>query len=478
MRRLAHFLPAVNQHRPARETEQNRRPRAPHFHAHAGPLARARQPHFVVVFRVAQRAVEERAVARHGVEIVRPLRAVVDAFERLVARVVIDRVEARREQCREHVAARHFHRVVVVGFGEEKRVRFPRPRPPDGPRPKLRRHQVRHIAAEAIDAERLPMREHAIHFPPGVRDRLPRLLGGRILPRAGGEIVAVVQLDRLIPVVRPRRPRGQVVARRFAVIALAVEKPVACTEDAAGRAHGLAVAHRRQPQRRTAAGRVGLEVKEVVLRIEELPPVVRRAEIRVRRHHRAVAARQMIRHEVDHHPQPRRPRPPEQRPKLRQPLRRLHRIVRAHVVAVLDRIRRTRQPLEQIRIIRRQPQRRVIRGRGLPQHPRQPQMRETQRPQRAQRRVIDVRKLPHAILRQRAVRLPRPVHVAEKPREQLVNADARVGGSGIHGERRQRGPEHSAAPLRFNQPLTLRRHPTWRRTHADVAPAITAVVTL
>ena len=291
---------------------------------------------------------------------------------------------------------------------------------------------MRHVAAKAIDPERLPVREHAIHFQPGVGNRLPRLIRSRILLRAGREIEAVIQLHRLVPIARPRRPRRHVVARHFAMIQLAVETPVAFAEHLARRTHELPVAHRRQPQRRTAAGRIGLEVKEIVLRIEELFPVVLRAEIRVRLHRRAVAARDVIRHAVDNHLQPRRMHPREQRLEFRQPLRRLLRIVRAHVKAVLDRIRRTREPLEQIGIIRRQPDRRVVRGRGLPQHARQPKMRETHRLQRSQCRVIEVGKFSHAILGERAVGFARFVHVAEKPRQQLVDANALGGGVWIH----------------------------------------------
>ena len=108
--------------------------------------------------------------------------------------------------------------------------------------------------------------------------------------------------------------------------------------------------------------------------------------------------------------------------KFRQSIRGLHCIIRAHVEAVANRIRRTRAAFQKRGIIRRRADLRVVRARRLSQHAGEPDVRETHRGDRRDGRVIDVREFPASIFRQRSVRLPRLVHISKKTRQQLVDA--------------------------------------------------------
>jgi hypothetical protein len=105
---------------------------------------------------------------------------------------------------------------------------------------------VGHVASESIDADLLPKSEDSIHLEPGIRHWLVRRMRVWILASTGREIVAIVQLDRFIPIVEARRPGDGVVAGHLGVIELAGIQAIAATHYLAGWTNDLAVDKRRQ----------------------------------------------------------------------------------------------------------------------------------------------------------------------------------------------------------------------------------------
>src|SRR5205085_10190945 len=112
----------------------------------------------------------------------------------------------------------------------EENVWAPSSRLPDGPGPHFGGHHVRHVAAEAVHAERLPMLDDLVDLFPGIRDRLvwrPRV---RIFPdrfRRVRAIEAVIKLCRLVPIVEVRRPAHHVIAGDTPERFFALEKSIA-----------------------------------------------------------------------------------------------------------------------------------------------------------------------------------------------------------------------------------------------------------
>ena len=84
-------------------------------------------------------------------------------------------------------------------------------------------------------------------------------------------------------------------------------------------------------------------------------------------------------------------------------------VIGADIEVVTDGERRTGQALEQVRIVRRQADARVIRGGGLAQHAHQPEVRDAELAQRAERAIVQVAELADAVLRERAVGFARLV---------------------------------------------------------------------
>src|ERR1700682_836686 len=117
------------------------------------------------------------------------------------------------------------------------------------------------------------------------------------------------------------------------------------------RALRLAIFPRRQSQGRAVP--VRCEVKEIVVRIEKLRGVVPRArasaagaKIAIRLDARIVAARDVVRHEIDDRFQFVGVKPLDQLLKFLQTFRRLLRVVRADIEVILDRIRATGEALQ------------------------------------------------------------------------------------------------------------------------------------
>ena len=188
-----------------------------------------------------------------------------------------------------------------------------------------------------------------VHFFPGVRNRFVGVVAVRIF--AGlffliGEIEPVVEFHRLIPISLRGIPSGGVVASHAAMLPLRLEKPIALgSGHFARRADHIALGvHRGQAQRGAVGG--GSKPEKIVLRAEKLAPVVGRAEGQIRAHGGIVAARDMVRHKVDDHLQPRRVDARHGRLEFLHALRGIHRVVGRDIEVVADRIRAACEPLQ------------------------------------------------------------------------------------------------------------------------------------
>src|SRR5205807_9314744 len=97
-------------------------------------------------------------------------------------------------------------------------------------------------------------------------------------------------------------------------------------------------------------------------------------------------------------------------------------VIRTNVEVILDRVRAAGHAFEQIGIVRRLADARVIGAGGLLQNAGKPNMSETHFAQRTQCRVIDVVKLTDAIFADRSIGLARFINIAKEPDEELVNS--------------------------------------------------------
>jgi len=95
------------------------------------------------------------------------------------------------------------------------------------------------------------------------------------------------------------------------------------------------------------------QVEEIVLRRKEHARVVARAEVQLRLDVRVVRARHVVGHEVDDHLHPRVVDALDQRGKFAQPLRRIQRVIGAHVEVVFDRVEAAGLALEHVGVVGR-----------------------------------------------------------------------------------------------------------------------------
>ncbi len=274
----------VNHDRPAGERKQGGRRRTSRFHSQSTPAFRMGHPLLVVVLHVAQAAIKEKRaeVRLRRVQVVRPGRPLHQMLCLVVPAVVIDRVEPRVEQRQRHavglredrIPAAHPCRVVIVRLGAEKDPRLALPRPVDQPFPELRRHHVSHVHPEAVHPKTLPVGDHRVHLPPGIRNPFPRRVRRGIfrLVLRVQKVVAVIQLHRLVPVVPRGRPTHHIVSRHPPEAVLRCEEAV-CPPECPGRM----TPGRRQTQRAASLGHLGSQVEEIVFGMEKyfgavLPP--------------------------------------------------------------------------------------------------------------------------------------------------------------------------------------------------------------
>ena len=223
------------------------------------------------------------------------------------------------------------------------------------------------------------------------------------------EVDAVIEFHRLKPVVGAWRPCGGVVAGHAAKIVFEVKTAVTAVLAAGG-----------QLQRRSAEA----QVVEIVVGAEKLPMVIAFAKTQLRPDVAAIGARHMIRHEVqnDLHILPMAAL--HQLPKLVEALRRLSRIVRAHIEVVFDRVRTARLAFANVCVIRGLTDGAVIRASGLLEHAGEPYMRDTEIPERFQCGFVDVCELAAAVLSECAVRFVGGVGIPKVPHHELVDCRA------------------------------------------------------
>ena len=155
--RLPHFLAAVKHDGPLPHRKQDGGHRFANLHTMPAPGLRVGKAHFVVVFGVAQRLVEARSGEGEGIEIIGPLAVVVNPFERVVHRIVIDRIESRPQQFIEHVAMTQLGRIIVISLGKEIDRLVALATALHHPAPELHGNHVRHVTSKSIHPHVLPI---------------------------------------------------------------------------------------------------------------------------------------------------------------------------------------------------------------------------------------------------------------------------------------------------------------------------------
>ena len=447
--RLADFLAVVEHHGTAREAEEDCRNRAADIRAEVRPMPFAGEADFVMVFRVAEGIVEDELAHGLAVDVVRPASAIVDFLEHVVGGVVVNGVEARGEEVEhdvaaadlrdERVAAGDFRGIGVVGLGGEKDFRVPLAGAGDHPMPELRRDHVRHVHAEAIDAHRLPMRDNLVHFFPGVRDRFAGLVAVRVFAgflRGVCEIEAVVELHGLIPIPLRGAPGCDIVAGHAAVLEFRFEKAVAfrAGDLACGAGDVALFVNRGEAQGRAVFG-FG-EPEKVVLRAEEFRAVVGGAEGEVGAHGGAVAARDMVRDEVDEDFQAGIVDAGDGGLEFLEALRGVRGVVGRDIEIVADRIGASRKALQEVGVVGRLADIGVVGGCGLLMDAGEPDVRGAEFFDFGDGGFVEVVEFPDAVFLEEAVWFAGFVGVAEEAGEHLVDADFRevLVRARVHGE--------------------------------------------
>lgn len=296
-RGLADFLSVVEEDGAAADTVQDGTDGRAHEGAVAAPMRGVGEPDFVVVLGVAEGVVQGGAVGEGGVEVVRPLWAVVEILEDPIGGVVVDGVEPGIDEFVEDVAGGELVGVVVVGLGEEEGVGPALAGSRDGPFPERDGNPVGHVAAEAVDPGGLPVGEDGVHERPGGGHGVARGAGeGEVSEAVGtaGEVVAVVELHGLEPVVGAGGGGGDVVAGDAGLGGLGGEGAVASAEGDAGGGGGVALVDGGQ-----AEGALPGEVEEVVVAGEEPGSVVVEAGFEVGADDGVMAAGDVVGDEVD-----------------------------------------------------------------------------------------------------------------------------------------------------------------------------------
>ena len=439
--RFAHLLTVVKHDRPARESEKQGRNRTSDLHARPTPLRCGGQAHFIVVLGVAQGVIEKEKARTHLVEVIGRGGAFVNLLQRIVGDVVVDGIETRIEQLRHdravrdfengRIAARNAGRIGVISLGHPINPGLALARASEEPAPEFGRNHVGHVGAESIDSEVLPVSDDLIHLLPSVGNRDVGGSGVGIFARGFfriGEVVAVVEFDRLIPRVLRGGPTDHIVPRDAAEFLLAVEKSVAPAHRLHRGARRTPVAvHGGKAQRRTAALDLGFagEVVKIVFGIEELVPVIVGPEGEFRSYVRSVAARHMVGHEVDEHFHALGMDAVDHRFEFFAALGRIVGVIGRDVEVVADGVRTAGHAFEQIGVVGRFADVRIIGGRGLLEDTGDPDVGETHGLEFAEGGVIEVAELARTVLGDRCVRLARLVGVSEKSRQHLVNANLR-----------------------------------------------------
>ena len=183
----------------------------------------------------------------------------------------------------------------------------------------------------------------------------------------------------------------------------------------------MSVADRWQAQRRAIL--IRHEVEEIVVRMKKLRGVVTspgasaRAEILVGFDARVVAARDVVRHQIDDCLEPAGVEPLDQLAKFLQAPSGICRVIRTDVEIIFDSVRAARESLQQVGVIRRLTELGVIGGRSLLENPSEPDVGETHPADRDERGVVDIGEFAGAVFREGAVLFPGLVRVAEQPDE-------------------------------------------------------------
>ena len=403
-RPLPYFLPVVHQHGTATGRVHQRHDGRQDGTPHAAPGERGAHARFIMVLHIADAVGHVLGVAAEKtVEIVGPVILRVHVERQMVAIGIVNGIEPGFQQRGAGIAGSGLH-VVVVRLRHEKHVRQTDAGTGNGPFPEGHGDHLGHVAPETADAQALPEGKDVVHDAPGLGHVL--LGAGPVRQQAEGrqsgqEVIAVVELDRFIPVIPGGVPRNGIVARDAAEGHFPFKQAV------------------RQMQGGAVPRAVGGQVKVPLLRREKRMVVVPFPEIVMAVPVRQVGAGNMVGDEVDHRQQSHRPAA------LHQGLEFLHSFfrrggqVRVHVKIIHYRIGTAGQAFYDG--FRLGGQLGIGRLRGVPQHPGQPDV------GKAHPGYFPQGLVRHAVKGAAPVRLPGPpvhpmgFHVGEMADKQLIN---------------------------------------------------------
>ncbi len=149
------------------------------------------------------------------VEVIGPVIFRVHMERQMIAVGIVNGIKSGIQKGGARIAGCGFH-VVVVCLRHEKHVRQTHPGTGNGPFPESHGDHLGHVAPETADAQALPEGKDIVHDAPC----LGHMLLGAGPPRqqaegrkTGHKVIAVVELDRFIPVVLAGIPCNGIVAR-------------------------------------------------------------------------------------------------------------------------------------------------------------------------------------------------------------------------------------------------------------------------
>ena len=225
------------------------------------------------------------------VEVIGPVIFRVHMERQMIAVGIVNGIKSGIQKGGARIAGCGFH-VVVVCLRHEKHVRQTHPGTGNGPFPESHGDHLGHVAPETADAQALPEGKDIVHDAPC----LGHMLLGAGPPRqqaegrkTGHKVIAVVELDRFIPVVLAGIPCNGIVARHTAERHFPFKQAV------------------RQTQGWTVPRAVGGQVKVPLLRRKKRMGIISFSKIVMPVPVRQVGSGNMVGNKIHHRQQPHRP---------------------------------------------------------------------------------------------------------------------------------------------------------------------------
>ena len=292
LRPFPHFLPVVHQHGTAPGGIHQRHDRRQNNASHAAPGKRGAHARFIMVFHVADAVGHVYGIASEKpVEVIGPVIFRVHMERQMIAVGIVNGIKSGIQKGGARIAGCGFH-VVVVCLRHEKHVRQTHPGTGNGPFPESHGDHLGHVAPETADAQALPEGKDIVHDAPC----LGHMLLGAGPPRqqaegrkTGHKVIAVVELDRFIPVVLAGIPCNGIVARHTSERHFPFKQAV------------------RQTQGWTVPRAVGGQVKVPLLRRKKRMGIISFSKIVMPVPVRQVGSGNMVGNKIHHRQQPHRP---------------------------------------------------------------------------------------------------------------------------------------------------------------------------